>query len=123
MQYDSLLQIPLGIIDYQASTTYQSLGKTGHTFVFTGTLTDLTRSHTDLIVENALLRQPLIVLNRQAKRPQLTHFDRFQLHSIVYFLRVMLRSFTCQIKLPKRMRFRVLKEYVGYYNHSQPHQG
>jgi hypothetical protein len=44
-----------------------------------GTLTDLTRSHADLIVENALLRQQLIVLNRQVKRPQLTHFDRFQL--------------------------------------------
>jgi len=73
--------------------------------VYAGTLTDLTRSHTDLIVENALLRQPLIVLNRLTKRPQLTHFDRFQLHSIVYFLRVMLRSFTCHIKLPTPNRF------------------
>ena len=31
-------------------------------------LSDLTRSHTDLVVENALLRQQLIVLNRQIKR-------------------------------------------------------
>lgn len=30
-----------------------------------GILSDLTRSHTDLVVENALLRQQLIVLNRQ----------------------------------------------------------
>lgn len=43
-----------------------------------GTYSDLTRSRTDLIVENALLRQQLIVLNRQVKRPQLTHLDRFQ---------------------------------------------
>ena len=34
-----------------------------------GALSDLTRSHADLVVENALLRQQLIVLNRQVKRP------------------------------------------------------
>jgi len=44
-----------------------------------GLLSDLTRSHTDLVVENALLRQQLIVLNRQIKRPQLTNSDRFRL--------------------------------------------
>ena len=43
-----------------------------------GTLADLTRSRTDLIVENALLRQQMIVLDRQVKRPQLTHLDRVQ---------------------------------------------
>ncbi|MFZ1043810.1 MAG: hypothetical protein WAN58_21115 [Anaerolineales bacterium] len=32
-----------------------------------GLLTDVTRSHSDLIVENALLRQQLIVLHRQIK--------------------------------------------------------
>jgi hypothetical protein len=37
------------------------------------TLSDLTRSRTDLVVENALLRQQLFVLNRQIKRPQLTN--------------------------------------------------
>ena len=31
------------------------------------TLLDLTRSRTDLVIENALLRQQLIVLNRQIK--------------------------------------------------------
>jgi hypothetical protein len=36
-----------------------------------GILSDLTRSHADLVVENALLRQQLIVLKRQIKRPQL----------------------------------------------------
>jgi hypothetical protein len=48
-------------------------------------LSDLTRSRTDLVVENALLRQQLIVLNRQVKRPQLTNFDRFRLVFLSHF--------------------------------------
>ena len=39
----------------------------------------MTRSRTDLIAENAMLRQQLIVLNRQMKRPQLTNGDRIRL--------------------------------------------
>ena len=41
-----------------------------------GTLTDMTRNRTDLVAENALLRQQLIVLRRQVKRPKLTNSDR-----------------------------------------------
>ena len=37
---------------------------------------DLTRSKTELVLENALLRQQLIVLKRQAKRPALSWRDR-----------------------------------------------
>jgi transposase InsO family protein len=37
---------------------------------------DLTRSKTELILENAFLRQQLIVLNRQVKRPALKPHDR-----------------------------------------------
>ncbi len=44
-----------------------------------GVLSDLTRSRADLIVENALLRQQLIVLHRQVKRPVFTNRDRFHL--------------------------------------------
>ena len=44
--------------------------------LISGLLTDVTRSRSDLIVENALLRQQLIVLHRQIKRPQLTNRDR-----------------------------------------------
>ncbi len=40
--------------------------------LFTGTLSDMALSRTDLIVEDALLRQQLIFLNRHVKRPQLT---------------------------------------------------
>ncbi|MFZ1042697.1 MAG: hypothetical protein WCA79_04045 [Anaerolineales bacterium] len=38
--------------------------------LISGLLTNVTRSRSDLIVENALLRQQLIVLHRQIKRPQ-----------------------------------------------------
>jgi len=50
-----------------------------------GILSDLTRSRTDLVVENALLRQQLIILKRQVKRPQLTDPDRFRLVLFSHF--------------------------------------
>jgi putative transposase len=37
---------------------------------------DLTRTKSELLLENILLRQQLIVLKRQAKRPTLTWRDR-----------------------------------------------
>ena len=40
---------------------------------------DLTRSKPELILENMLLRQQLIVLKRQVKRPALTRRDRMLL--------------------------------------------
>ncbi len=44
-----------------------------------GTLADSTRSKSQLIAENAFLRQQLIVLQRQTKRPVLTPRDRILL--------------------------------------------
>jgi len=41
-----------------------------------GTARDLTRNKSELILENALLRQQLIVLQRQGNRPSLTWRDR-----------------------------------------------
>ncbi len=40
---------------------------------------------TDLVVGNALLRQQLIVLNRQVKRPKLTNSDRLRLVFLSHF--------------------------------------
>ena len=51
----------------------------------TGALSDLTRSRADLIAENVMLRQQLIVLKRQVKRPQLTNFDRIRLVLLARF--------------------------------------
>ena len=44
-----------------------------------GAVSDLLRSKSDLIVENAMLRQQLIVLKRSVKRPKLTNGDRVRL--------------------------------------------
>ena len=50
-----------------------------------GALADLSRSKADLLVENAILRQQLIVLNRQVKRPHLTSGDRIRLVLLARF--------------------------------------
>jgi len=47
--------------------------------LISGVISDLTRSRSNLVLENALLRQQLIVLKRQAMRPRLTRRDRFRL--------------------------------------------
>jgi hypothetical protein len=44
----------------------------------TGILSDSTRSRLDLVARNALLRQQLIILKRQVKRPHLTQTDRIR---------------------------------------------
>jgi len=46
------------------------------TGVVSGGVVDLTRSRSELVVENMLLRQQLIVLQRQVKRPKLTWRER-----------------------------------------------
>src|SRR5215469_7441355 len=43
------------------------------------TLADLRRSKSELVVENALLREQLIILKRQVKRPACTNTDRLLL--------------------------------------------
>jgi transposase InsO family protein len=44
-----------------------------------GAISDLPKSKADLMAENAILRQQVIVLNRQVKRPKLSAGDRFRL--------------------------------------------
>ena len=44
-----------------------------------GTLADLGRGKSELVAENALLRQQLIILKRQVKRPACTKTDRILL--------------------------------------------
>jgi putative transposase len=48
----------------------------GNDSLAVGTALDLTRSKSELVLENALLRQQLIVLQRQGKHPALTWRDR-----------------------------------------------
>jgi hypothetical protein len=49
------------------------------TSLMLGTVTDLFRSKSQLVAENALLRQQLIILRRQVKRPACTKADRMVL--------------------------------------------
>jgi hypothetical protein len=53
--------------------------KPGTTSLMLGMLTDLARSKTELVAENALLRQQLIILRRQVKRPICAKTDRMLL--------------------------------------------
>ena len=50
-----------------------------------GAIADLPRKRTDLVFENAFLRQQVIVLNRQVKLPQLTEGDRLRLVFLARF--------------------------------------
>jgi len=49
------------------------------TSILIGSVVDLSRSKTDLIAENALLRHQLALLKRQSKRPRLKPADRLSL--------------------------------------------
>jgi putative transposase len=49
------------------------------TSLLVGTLSDLARSKTELVAENALLRQQLIILSRHVKRPVFKKSDRMLL--------------------------------------------
>jgi predicted transcriptional regulator len=53
--------------------------KPSHTSLLLGTAIDLARGKAELVAENALLRQQLIILRRQIKRPHCTITDRLLL--------------------------------------------
>jgi putative transposase len=62
-----------------ASQLYRRLTAPARPNLVTGTLADLPRSRTELLAENALLRQQLIVLRRRTKTPRLTWRERLSL--------------------------------------------
>lgn len=64
---------------HRVKETLKKISKPVSPSLITGVITDLTRSRKDLVAENAILRQQLIVLKRQVKRPKLTARDRFSL--------------------------------------------
>jgi hypothetical protein len=53
--------------------------KPSNTSLMLGTVVDFARSKSELVAENALLRQQLIILRRQVKRPACTTTDRMLL--------------------------------------------
>src|SRR6266849_4440292 len=62
-----------------ASQLFRRLTEPARPNLVTGTLADLPRSRTELLAENALLRQQLIVLGRGTKTPRLTWQERLSL--------------------------------------------
>ncbi len=69
----------------QVKAHLKSLTKPATVTLTAGLLSDLPRNKSDLIVENAILRQQLIVLRRQIKRPKLTDSDRIRLLFLAQF--------------------------------------
>ncbi|MFZ0548956.1 MAG: hypothetical protein WAM60_26145 [Candidatus Promineifilaceae bacterium] len=57
---------------HQIKTAIKQSTKPETAVLATGVASDITRSRKDLIAENAILRQQLIVLKRQVKRPKFT---------------------------------------------------
>jgi putative transposase len=57
------------------------------TSLLLGTITDLAKGKSELLIENALLRQQLIILRRHVKRPACRKTDRFLLVLLAKILR------------------------------------
>ena len=64
-----------------ANQLFRRIMEPARSNLVTGTVADLPRSRTELLAENALLRQQLIVLHRQVKTPRLTWCQRLSLLS------------------------------------------
>ena len=61
--------------------------KPSNTSLTLGTVTDLVRTKSELVAENALLRQQLVILRRQVKRPVCAKTDRMLLVLLVRMVR------------------------------------
>jgi putative transposase len=66
----------IGLLWQAVKRRFRQWTKPGNHSLALNTALDLTRSKSELMLENALLRQQLIVLQRQIKRPKLTWRDR-----------------------------------------------
>jgi putative transposase len=66
-------------LGHRAKPHLEQWTKPATAILVTSALPDMTRSRADLIAENLMLRQQLIVLKRQVKRPQLTTGDPLRL--------------------------------------------
>jgi transposase InsO family protein len=64
---------------HRIKETIKQFTKPATAVLAVGAASDITRSRKDLVAENAILRQQLIVLNRQVKRPKFTNGDRLRL--------------------------------------------
>src|SRR6266487_6091836 len=83
-----------------------------------GTLADLARGKSELIVENALLRQQLIILHRQIKRPVYRKTDRL----LLVFLTRMVRTWKQALFLvqPETLLRWHRELFRVFWNHKSP---
>ena len=94
-----------------------------------GTFADLARSKAELMAENALLRQQLIILKRQVKRPACTKTDRVLLVLLARVVRTWKQAlFIVQpetlLALPSRALPPVLEAQVkGLFTQAQGRRG
>ena len=80
--FSQIIHLPLRIIQSiteRLETWFKAAIKPRSDKQVIGAALDLTRSRSELVAENALLRQQLIVVKRQVKRPELTQRDRLLL--------------------------------------------
>ncbi len=73
-----LTQLVVRLVTFLEHTLLHITQPSRHSIVFS-TATDVTRSKGDLVAENALLRQQLIILHRQVKKPTVSQADRLWL--------------------------------------------
>ena len=71
---------------------YIAWTKPDTTSLMLGALTDQARSKSELVAENAFLRQQLIILRRQVKRPACTRRDRMLLVLLARIVRTWKRA-------------------------------
>ncbi len=83
----SLLRLKNGCLDV-LSSRFARWTKPHISSLPLATLTDLGKSKSELIAENALLRQQLLVLRRQVKRPAFTRTDRILLVLLARVVRI-----------------------------------
>ncbi len=91
------------------------------TSLMVGTLTDLLRSKSELVAENALLRKPLIILRRHIKRPVCAHPDRLLLVLLAKMVRTWKQAlFIVQPETLLRWHRQGFKLYWKYKSRAAP---
>jgi putative transposase len=91
------------------------------TLLLLGTLTDQARSKSELVAENTLLRQQLIILRRQVKRPACTKTDRMLLVLLVRMVRTWKQAlFIVQPETLLRWHRQGFKLYWKYKSRATP---
>jgi hypothetical protein len=74
-----LLHDVAGWVRSKEAATWRALGPDAEPGVARGAVADVVRSRGELVLENAMLRQQIIVLRRKCSRPRLTRLDRLGL--------------------------------------------